>query len=836
VRRLDNAKIRFRVQQGMRALTAVDRDLRHALRLLARTPTFTLAAVATLALGIGANAAIFSLVRTVLLEPLPYRDPNRLVMIWNAADPEGMTWLSMREVTSYGDEVRSLTRVAAYAETDANLTGGTDPERVRAASVTADLFDTLAVFPIFGRSFVPEDGRPGAGDVVILGEDLWMRRYGGDRALLGEVIRVNGRPRTVVGIMPREFRLPLDYRVGRPTEIWIPQIVDPARLGAWGSRNFFAVGRLADDVAPATATSELAAIAKGWIRAGFVPDQGDNQLFRSAVPVQKFVSGAVQRPLLILFGAVGVLLLIACANLINLLLARMVSRRREMAIRAALGAGRGPLVRQLLVESLLLSVGGGGAGLGLAWIGLRGLAASRPPGIPRIEQASLDVGVLLFAAGVAVLTGVAVGLAPAFRLSRPDLSGFLQGGGRTQTPGRGIQTARRGLVIAQLASSVVLVIAAGLLVRSLVSLQRIDLGFDPRGLLTAHLQLPTADYPEPADVVAFYRQFTGRVEDLPGVTAAGVVRVLPLARTIGDWSITLEGRPFVPEENPNADFQVVTPGYFAAMRSTLLRGRLLDSTDREDALLAAVVNDTMAARYWPGQDPLGKRFKLGGEGSTAPWLTVVGMIRTSRHNAVAELPRAEMYLPHAQMPSAAGGVSRSLSLVVRASGDPRALVDPVREVLSGMDGHLPLAEIRTMEEIAAQALARPRFATVLLSVFAALALTLAAVGIYGTQSLLVTERAREIGIRLALGAGRPAIVRMVLGQALVMSGLGIALGMSGAVLVTRLLASLLYQVSTLDPATFATVPALLGGVAVMASLWPARRATAIDPVSALRRE
>jgi putative ABC transport system permease protein len=811
------------------------RNLRHAVRLFVKSPGFSVAAVATLGLGIGANTAIFSLIKTVMLQPLPYRDPGELAMVWNGAHHSGMTWLSIQEIVAYRDEARSLAQLAAYTETNANLTGGDEPERVRAAAVTANLFDTLGVAPVQGRAFLSGEDRPDAAPVVMLGHGLWQRRFGGSPAIVGQTIPVNGRPRTVVGVMPASFRLPLDYRAARPTELWFPLVIDRANLGQWGDRSQFAVVRLAPGTAPATASSELKVISDRWIRAGSVIDSGDGTLVRSAIPLREFITGNLRRPLFILFGAVAVVLLIACANVMNLLLARADVRRREVAVRAALGAGRGDIVRQLLTESVVLAAAGGVVGIGLAYAGIQILTTLRPVGLPRVEDAGIDAGALVFTAALSLVTGVLFGLVPAFQLSRQGLAPVLNESGRGGAPGRVRLAIRRGLVITQLAFSVILVVAAGLLLRSLLELHRIDLGFDPRQVLTAQLQLPLADYREPASVVRFYRQLTERLETLPGVKAAGAARVLPLARTIGDWSITIEGRPYVRGENPNGDYQAVTPGYFAAMGTRLVSGRFLTTADREDSLPVAVVNDTMAARYWPGQDAIGKRFQMGGQGTTLPLLTIVGIVATARHNAVVEEPRAEMYLAHAQLPQVVGGPGRAMALVVKTEAEPLSLAGALRDTIRALDPNLPIADVQSMEQVTADALASPRFAALLLGLFALLALILAAIGTYATISLLVTERSHEIGIRMALGAERRTILGWILGEGLTLAGAGIVLGVAGALLLTRVLETLLYGVGALDPLTFAVVPAILAAVAAMASLTPARRAASLDPVTTLRQ-
>ena len=817
-------------------MTGFTRNLRHAARLLLKSPGFAIAAVVTLALGIGANTAIFSLIKTVMLQPLPYDHSEQLVMVWNAANRGEATWLSDRELLSYREDARSFSALAAYIETDANVTGGQDPERVRAAAVTANVFATLGVSPLLGRGFAVGEDSPGAQPTVILGHALWQRRFGGAPDIVGRTLQISGRPRMVIGVMPDSVRLPVDYRAARPTELWFPLVIDPANLGQWGSRSNFVFGRLASGVEPAAATSELEVIARRWISAGFVKDHGDGTLFRTAIPVQEFVTGDVRRPLLVLLGAVGVVLLVACANVVNLLLARADARRREVAVRTALGASRGDLVRQLLTESLLLSSIGGLAGLALARGAIQVLATLRPAGLPRVEEVAIDPVALAFTAGLAIATGLLFGLIPAVQLSRQGVTAVLNESGRGGAQGKVRHVVRRGLVVAQLAFSVILVVGAGLLLRTLVALNQIDLGFNPNRVLTAQLQLTTTDYPSDADVIGFYRQVTERLESVPGVTSAGAVRMLPLSRTIGDWSITIEGRPLAsPGENPNADYQSATPGYFKTMGTTLLKGRLLTTADREESPPVVVINDTMAERYWPGQDAIGKRFQMGGIGTTRPPMTIVGIVRTSRHNAVVEEPRAEMYLPHAQLPQSVGGPGRGLAIVVKTEQDPLTAITPLREIVRSIDPNLPLADVRSMEDITARALAAPRFAAWLLGLFAALALTLAAIGTYATISLLVAERAQEIGIRIALGAERSTILRWVLGEGLTLAAAGIAFGVIGALLVSRALETLLYGVQPLDLLTFTMVPIVLVVVAALASLTPARRAASMDPATALRQ-
>ena len=507
-------------------------DFRQAWLRLRRDRTFALITVTTLALGIGANTAVFSLVRGVLLRPLPYLEPDRLVAIWGP-DRAETTWLSLQEIVNYGVEGRSFTAVAGYQEIDANLTGGQEPERVRAASVTPNLFELVSVAPLVGR--VPSPAEVASGpEVIVLSHGLWQRRFGGAAQVVGQDIQVNGRPRVVAGVMPAGFALPADYQAQRPAEAWLPDRVDPGRLGAWGNRSYQGIARLRDSASTAVLPQELSAIARGWVDAGYVrslPDGTLGALARRGIPVQEFVTGRVQQPLLILLGAVGLVLLIACTNVANLQLARADVRQREVSLRAALGASRAQIARQLLTESVVLAMAGGLAGLGVAWAGLQLVAALRPADLPRVGDIALDGSVLGATALLSVVTGLVFGLVPALHLSRTDVAATLNEGGRGMTTSHARRAVRGALVVLQLASSLVLALGAGLLIRSLVEMTRIDLGFEPARVLTAQLQAPPTDYPQPGDVVRLYRQIVDRLAPLPGVQAAGAVRVLPLSRT-----------------------------------------------------------------------------------------------------------------------------------------------------------------------------------------------------------------------------------------------------------------------------------------------------------------
>ncbi len=812
-------------------MTALGSDLRVSVRRLAQHPGFTATAVLVLGLGIGASAVVLGLARVVVLQPLPYGDPDRLVAVWNDEAPGETTWLSAQEVVSYGREARTLERIAAYTTTTSALTDGDEPERVTSAAVTPRLFETLGVAPLLGRTFEDADAAAGLSSPIVIGHGLWQRRFAGDAGIVGRSVQLDGRARTVVGVMPAAFRLPLDYREERPTELWTALTWNPAELGQWGNRSYIGIARLAADRTPAEATSELAVIADQWVRAGLVPDQVDGRLHRSAVPLADLVTAGVRDAMALLAAAVLAMLLLAAANVAALVMIGADARRHDMAVRAALGASRARLVRQLAVEHGVLALAGGVAGLGLAAAGIRAVLTFGPATLPRASDLALDWWALALLAGATAAAGAACGVVPALRLSRTRAASLADA--TRGSAARPRQRMRQALVVVQVAASVMLLLGATLLVRTLVSLQAVDLGVRTQGVLTAEVQLPAATYPAPADVVGFYRRVTDQLTELPGVRAAGAVRVLPLSRTIGDWSIRLEGRPYSPAENPNADYQAVTPGYFQAIGLRVVRGRGLTGADREDAPLVAVINETMASRYWPGQEAIGQRFMMGTDDK--PWLTIVGVVGQVRHNAVVEPPRAEMYIAHAQLPGHIGSAPRGMALVVQGDGDAAALATGLRAVVRGLDARLAVGSVRTMDDLAASHLATARFTAGLLSAFAALALVLAVVGLYGAVSLVTDERAPEIGVRMALGAERGAILRLVLAEGVVLTAVGAAIGVAASALFARTIEAQLYGVSPHDPAAFVGVPVLFCAVALVASLLPARRAARLDPAVVIRR-
>ncbi|MGH8636937.1 MAG: ABC transporter permease [Burkholderiales bacterium] len=808
-------------------------DLGFGMRALRRSPAFAAVAVLTLALGIGANAAIFSVVNAVLLRPLPWQAPDRTVMIWSRWNAFDKTWVASGEVVDYRRRSQTMTEIAAWGEGQVNLTGDGDPERVGAASVTANLFPALGAAPMIGRTFTSTEDVPNGPQLVVLGHSLWSRRYAADPAIVGRAIQINGQPHEVVGIMPPGFVLPTDFRNAEPSELWVPQRMDPASTDH-GSHGLYSVAKLKPGASVQQAADELHAIAQAMTREGLYPVQMQFDAF--AVSLTDEVLGSVQRAIWLLLGAVAFLLLIACANVANLLLARAEGRQREIAVRTALGASAARVVRQLLTESFVLTMVATLVGLALAYVGVRFVAWWNPASVPRVAGVSVDLKVLGFTAFVAIVTSVAFSLAPAMRALRVDLTDSLKDGAQGASSGAGRQRLRNALVVAEMALAVVLLVGAGLMLRSLWSLQRVELGFDPARVLTMRVSLPNASYETAKEVVSFYARLTERVRAVPGVRTAGAARALPLGSTIGDFGLRIDGYTPPPGTGAKGDWQIVTDGYVEAMGERLVRGRSLTASDSSETMLVALVNEEMARRYWTGRDAIGGRFKIGGGRAERPWVTVVGIVADVRHNGITGVVKEKFYVPHAQWHKSVGNPIRAMTLVVKAEHDPRALVTPVRQIIREMDATLPVADIRAMDEIVASTLSTPRFTGMLLGVFASLALALSAIGIYGVLSYVVSRRTREIGIRVAIGAGRGQIMHLVLRSGLAMALAGVMLGLVAAASLSRLMSTLLHDVSPGDPATYAAVALCLTLVAVLASLAPAWRATRVDPVRALKAE
>src|SRR5262245_3768245 len=807
-------------------------DLRFGMRALARNPGFACVAVITLALGVGANAAIFSVVNAVLLRPMPWNEPSRAIMIWSRWTAFDKTWVMDGEVNGYRREARTLADVGAWEDGQVNLTGDGEPERVAYGGVTANLFPVLGASPILGRVFTAQEDVPNGPRVAIIGYGLWQRRYAGDPNIVGRTIQINGAPYEVVGVMARDFVLPTDFQNPSPTVLWIPEPWDAASVNH-GSHGYYAAARLKPGVTVAQARDDLHGLAQAWTRRGLYPEQ---MKFDTVVlSLQDEVVGRVRKTIWLLFGAVGFLLVIACANVANLLLVRAEARQREMAVRSALGAGAARMVRQLLTEGLLLAVASAAAGLVFATVGVRALAAWNPADIPRVAGAAIDWRVLLFTAGVAIATTVAFSVAPAARLLRTDVSESMKEGSANATVAGGRRRFNAALVVAQVALSLVLLVGAGLMLRTLWSLQRIDLGFNPAGVLTMRISLPETSYQDASQVVGFFTRLTEDLRAVPGVRAAGAARSLPLGSTIGDFGLRIDGYAPPPGTNAKGDWQIVTAGYLEAMGEQIVRGRAIEATDTSDTQLIGLINEEMARRYWAGRDPIGGRFRIGGR-MDRPWVTVVGIVKDVHHNGLDTIVKEKFYVPHTQWHRSVGNAIRGMTIVARTGGRPEALTPPIRDVIRRFDPNLPVADVRTMTDVVGTAMSAPRFTSVLLSIFGALALTLSAIGIYGVLSYVVSRRTREIGIRVAIGAGRPAVMRMVLGSGLSLAAAGVVAGLLLAAGTTRLLRGLLHGVTPADPATFAAVTGGLLAIAVLASAVPAWRASRVDPVVALKSE
>ncbi|MDP3773878.1 MAG: ABC transporter permease [Gemmatimonadales bacterium] len=812
-------------------------DIRYAGRSLLKSPGFTLAAVLTLALGIGANTAIFSVVRGILLRPLPYDAPDRAVMLWSHWTGWDKTWVSPPEYADYAAQSQIFSSVAAFADASFTLTGEGEAERVRSGLVTANIFGVLGARPLLGRTFLPDEDRPDGPRVVVLGEGVWRRRFGADPGVVGRAIRLNARPYVIVGVMPEEFRLPVDFSVEERTQIWTPLQLRVPDENDRGSHGLLSVGRLRDDIDFARGQSLLDGFVAQMKRdhaQQYGPDFGV-----TLVTVRDEVLGRIRPALLVLLGAVALVLLIACGNVANLLLARGESRQREIAIRTALGASRWRMVRQLLTESVLLALAGGAAGILFASWGVDALPAINPSSIPRADAIRVDLPVLAATLLLSLVTGVVFGLVPAWQMARVDVQPQLREGARSVTASRGGRRFRRALIGAEVALAVVLVTGAGLLVRSFVRLSSVPPGFEPRGVLTMRLSLPAATYPTRTAVRGFYDRFLERLRALPGVDVVGAVAGLPLATVRGDWGIEVEGYQRAnPQQGLQADWQVASPDYFRALGIPLKRGRFLIDGDREGVAGVILINEAMARQYWEGRNPVGGRMRLNTDADSL-WRTVVGVVGDVHHRGLTEAPRPEMYLPHAQFfATAADSVvpARAMTLTLRVRGQPEALTVPVRRALAETDPGLAVSDVRTLEDVVSRAIAAPRFTTTLLGVFAVLALALAAVGIYGVVAFVVAQRTAELGIRVALGARAADVLRLVVGQGMqpVLAGLGA--GLLGALALSRLLRGLLFGVAATDAATFTAVTLTLGTVALLACYLPARRAARVDPMVALRSE
>ena len=810
------------------------KDVRYAVRRLRKAPGFSVIVLLTLALGIGANTAIFSVVNTVLLRPFAYRDPERLVVVDHfypslnnlEAGASAPGFRDLREKTELFDGVFVMTGWGPA------LTGaGGEPQRLQGTRASGLMFRTLGVSPLLGRTFTPDEDEPGKERVVVLSYGFWQRQFGGDPSVVGEQIILNGEQHDVIGVMPASFR---NFN-NQATDLWRPLALTPQQFGGGRTNEWLTlVARLKPTVSIERARSDLTTFAS-QLRQQF-PDQYATDWTFKVTPMNESVSGRIRPALLVLLGAVGFVLLIACANVANLLLARAASRIKEVAIRSALGASRRDLVRQLLVESVLLAVVGGVLGLGFAWLAVKGVIVLQPANVPRIAELRIDGIVMVFTAGLSLFTGLLFGLAPAAQSSRANLQETLKEGGRSATADRSGHALRRVLVVAEVALALTLLTGAGLLIKSLALLQEVNPGFDSNNLLTFTVSVPGSRYESDTARIQYFDRAIEAVRAVPGVTDVGITSTLPFGGSWSTGSFRVEGyQPPPNTPGPWGDQRVVNPSFFTTLKVPLVKGRYFNEQDGTTGNQVVVVDAEMVRRYWPDADPIGKRvtFNDPQRDSVVNWMTVIGVVGHTKHEGLDAEDRVQLYHPYRRGGGFAGG---QMTFAVRTAGDPNATLSAVRSAIYSVDRDVPLANTSTMETNIGNSMGQRRFAMLLLGLFAAMAAVLASIGIYGVMSYSVTQRAHEIGIRMALGAARRNVLSMVMGQGLLLVGIGVAIGVAGAVALTRLITSQLFGVKPTDPATFAMVAFLLVGVAMLATLVPALRATRVDPIVALRDE
>jgi len=801
--------------------SAVRHDLGYAFRMLRARPGFTAVAVVTLALGIGANTAIFSVVRSVLLEPLPFRDSDRLYMLWeaDASNPSRTTILSMPNYVDFQHGVTSFEQTAIWEDLFFNFSGDGEAERVRGLRVSASAFGMLGVAPRLGRTFTPDEDTPGH-NVALISDALWQSRFGSRPDIVGQVTRINGAPYQIVGVMPPDFHF-----VNRDIAVWTPIAFNEEDRGR-NSHSFFAAARLREGVTEAAANAELHTFARSLAKQ-YPESNGGNTAV--VTPMRDFGVAQLRPTLIALSGAVAFVLLIACVNVANLLLAQSLSRRREFAVRAALGASRRRLAGQVLCEAAAIAALGAGAGLAVAWAGTAALGGVLPRSIvyaPFRDAGSgirLDPLVLAFTASIAVVTGLLFSLAPIAGIGRADL----RSSGARGSTGR-MAAVRRMLVAAEVALALVVLVGAGLMVKSLARLVNVDPGLDPHNVLTVTMALPQPDFYGPPVRRNFCADVADRVGTLPGVTSVGAVSHLPLSGANAGRSFSIDGRVLPPGESASASYRLTCPGYFTSLGIPLLKGRDFEVGDTLEAPAVVIINAETAKRYWPGEDPIGKRIKLGRRESSNPWMTVVGVVGNVRHFGLDDIARREMFRPYSQ------AAWPAMTIVTRTASAPASFAAAVRAALQQIDPDLPVGRVATMESVEQDSLGSRRFPMMLLGAFGIVALVLAVVGVYGVVSYLVTQRTREIGIRVALGAQREQVLRMIVAGAMRPVAVGIAVGAAGAVFASRLLGTLLFGVKPGDPAVIAGIAALLAAAAAAASLVPGARATRVDPITVLK--
>lgn len=820
-------------------MESIIKDIRYAFRSLLKRPGFTAIAVITLAVGIGANTAIFSVVNALLLRPLPFRDPDKLVQVWEATvrrdNNTGSVWranntmvVSYPNFADWREQNQAFEQIAAYSDRTFNLTGTAEPERIQGAIVSPAFFPLLGIKPALGRVFLPEEDQPNKVFSVVMSERLWRRRFNADPAVVGQTIRLNHESFTVVGVVPNIADL-----TGMPpdTEVWVPI------SHSWGLNNrrghyLSVLARLKPGLTREQAQANMDTIASAL--AAQYPDSNTDHGVR-LVPLQEQIVGDFKLALLVLLGAVLFVLLIASANVANMLLARGAGRQKEIAIRTAIGAGRWRLVRQLLTESVLLSALGGAGGLLLALWGVYLLVAFGPSELPRAKEIAVDGRVLGFTLAISMLTGLIFGTVPALQASRPDLNEALKESGRSATSSAGRRRLRSLLVVSEIALSLVLLVGAGLMLRSFLKLQAVNPGFNPQNLLTVEVSLSGPDYQKDAPIIAFYDQLLEKIRALPGVQSVATRSYVPIAldEDYAYLSFTIEGRVPDPSNRPVAFYNAVSPDLFHTMEIPVLKGRPFDAHDVMTARNVIIINETLARRYFPGEDPIGKRMTLNDETPNPKeedWATIVGVVKDTKPRELNRESPAEMYMPFAQ------DSHRSMALMIRTLNNPKSVVAAVRREVQALDPSLPVYSVRTMESVISESIATPRFRTSLLGVFAVVALILAMVGIYGVMSYAVTQRTHEIGIRMAVGARGRDVLRMIVGNGMRLALTGLVIGLTGAWAVTRFMKSLLFGVPATDLFTFGMVSILLLVVALLACYAPARRATRVDPLVALRYE
>jgi putative ABC transport system permease protein len=812
-------------------------DLRHALRLLYQNPLFALVAMLTLALGIGATTSVFTLVNALLIKPLPYREASQLVLLFEHFRDQHLDAIpvSPPEFLEYKAQLKSFEKLAAFNTATYNLSEGDLPERVFGAVVSADLFPLLGVEPIRGRTFLPEECAPGRDDVLVISERLWRRKFDRDPRVLGSKVIADGRSFTIVGIMPASFEFPLPLfnitgaQFGERADIWQPVAFTDQEMKNRGSRSYGVIGRLAPNVSPTQAQAEIETLVRG-MRQRFADNYPSNESFGATIcPLKEQVIGPMKPLLLILSGAVALVLLIACANLATMLLARATAREREMAIRVAVGASRGRLLRQSLTESVVLSIFGAGAGTVLAIWAIDLVKSLGTQTIPRLSEVRIDPTVLLVTLLVAIGSGLVFGIVPGLAGGKLDLTESLKEGGRGSTSGRRHNRMRNALVIGEVALALILLTGAGLLLKSFVRLGNVNPGFNPDHVLTAEISLPARRYPDKQSQINFFNELERRVRNLPGVKDAGFTWILPMSGINSDSSFELEGRPMdATHPGPDEEIRLISADYFRTLEMPLLKGRFFNPGDKLDAPGVVIVNQALAHKYWPNDDPMGKRLRVPTRDGRV-WTTIVGVVGDIHHRGLDQPVKPEWYAPLTQ------GPYPSMILAVRSAQDPASLTSAIRREVQAIDPAQPIAHVRTLNEVIADSVAPRRLSVVLLTVFAGLALLLASVGIYGVMSFLVAQRTHEIGVRMALGAQRADVLRLIISRAGLLIGAGTVIGLVAALLCTRLLSSALYQTSAFDLTTFVFVTVTLALVALLASYVPARRATRADPMIALAR-